>query len=174
MRSEVRLAALIACLACLMSYSCAFATKPVDAPTEQIALSVSPSSAVIKVGGNATISLTVSSILTSQSVCFNEQGFPSSGFVLIFDPQCAALQDGIVKSQLTVEATPAAAPQNFTAYILATVANVTASAPLTITVIPAISPWIPWTGIVIFFLVIGAALFIKPRKSKSKGKMKES
>jgi hypothetical protein len=70
-----------------------------------------------------------------------------------------------------VEATPAAAPQNFTASIIATIGNQTVSTPLTITVIPAIAPWIPWLGILLFFLVIGLALFVKPRKRKGKGKI---
>jgi hypothetical protein len=76
-----------------------------------------------------------------------------------------------MKTLLLVEATPAAAPQNFTAAILATSGNQTVSAPLTITVIPAISPWIPWLGILLFFLVIGLALFVGPRRpNKSKTK----
>jgi hypothetical protein len=132
---------------------------------------VNPSSVVIKVGDEASINLTVTSEAGSGTVCFSEQGFPSSGFTLTFLPQCAIMQQGMANAQLTVGATPAAAPQNFTASILATVGNQTASAPLTITVVPAIPAWIPWLGIVLFFLVIGAALFMKPRKSKSKGKM---
>jgi hypothetical protein len=83
------------------------------------------------------------------------------------------MQQRILNARLMVEATPAAAPQNFTALILASLGNETASTPLTVTVVPAIPAWIPWLGIVVFFLVIGAALFIKPRKSeKRKGKAK--
>jgi hypothetical protein len=70
------------------------------------------------------------------------------------------------RTTLIVEATPAAAPQNFTAAILAISGNENASAPLTITVVPAISPWIPWLGILLFFLVIGLALFVGPHRSR--------
>jgi len=139
----------------------------------QLNVSAIPSTAVIKVGDQATINLTVTGEPASGEVCFSEQGFPSSGFTLIFLPQCANMQQGKANAQLTVEATPAAAPQNFTAQIVATIGNQTASAPLTITVVPAIPAWIPWVGILVFFLVIGAALFIKPRKSKRKGKMND-
>jgi hypothetical protein len=71
-----------------------------------------------------------------------------------------------LNAQLVVEATPAAAPQNFTAQILASVGNQTVSTPLTITVVPAIPAWIPWLGILVFFVVIGAALFVRPRKQQ--------
>ena len=134
-------------------------------------LSTNPSAAVIKVGDTSTINLTATGEEASGMVCFSEQGFPSSGFTLTFLPQCARSQEGVASAQLIIQVTPAAAPQNFTALILATLGNQTASAPLTITVVPAISAWIPWLGILVFFLVIGAALFIKPRRSKRKGKI---
>lgn len=140
----------------------------------RLSLSAIPSAVVIKVGGNATINLTLTSVASSGQVCFGQEGFPDSGFVLTFLPQCAAVQQLITRTKLNVEATPAAAPQNFTALILATLGNQTASTPLTITVVPAIPAWIPWLGVLLFFLVIGAALFIRPRKSakrKGKGKM---
>jgi hypothetical protein len=140
----------------------------------QLSLSANPSAAVIKVGDKAAINLTVTAEGAWGTACFSEQGFPSSGFTLTFLPQCALVQQGMGGAQLIVEATPAAAPQNFTALILATLGNQTASAPLTITVVPAIPAWIPWLGILLFFLVIGAALFVGPRKSakaKGKGKM---
>jgi hypothetical protein len=122
------------------------------------------------VGANATIILTVKGEGILGTVCFSEQGFPSSGFILIFHPQCTPLGQGETGGQLIVEATPAAAPQNFTAAILATLGNQTASAPLAITVVPAIPAWIPWLGIILFFLVIGVALFANPRKSRVKEK----
>jgi hypothetical protein len=131
---------------------------------------------VIKVGDKATINLTLTSEESSGQVCFGQQGFPDSGFTLTFLPQCTLITQRITRAQLIVEATPAAAPQNFTATILATVGNQTASTPLTITVIPAIPAWIPWLGILLFFLVIGLALVVKPRKigkPKGKGKMGE-
>jgi hypothetical protein len=140
----------------------------------RLSLSANPSAVVIKVGGNTTVNLTFTSALSTSQVCFGQEGFPASGFVLIFLPQCAAVQQPVTRTKLNVEATPAAAPQNFTALILATLGNQTASTPLTITVVPAIPAWIPWLGVLLFFLVIGAALIINPRKSakrKGKGKM---
>jgi hypothetical protein len=139
----------------------------------QFTITVNPSAVVIKVGDKATVNLTVTGDGTTGLVCFGEQGFPSSGFTLTFVPQCAAMQQPMVDAQLVVEATPAAAPQNFTALIQASLSNQTASTPLTITVVPAIPAWIPWLGIALFFLVIGAALFVKPRKRKDKGKKGE-
>ena len=136
----------------------------------ELTLSINPSSAVIKVGANATINLSVEGGEGSGTVCFSEQGFPSSGFILTYLPQCAPMKQGTSGGQLIVEATPAAAPQNFTAAILATLGNQTASAPLTITVVPAIPAWIPWLGILLFFLVIAVALFVNPRKSRAKEK----
>jgi len=138
----------------------------------QLNLSINPSAVVIKVGDNATVSLTLTTPLVARLVCFGEEGFPSSGFILTFLPQCTVTEEQPVNTELIVEATPAAAPQNFTALIQATIGNLTASAPLTVTVVPAIPPWIPWAGMLLFFVVIGAALFVKPRKSKSKGKGK--
>jgi hypothetical protein len=134
-------------------------------------LAVDPSVAVIKVGDKATINLTLTSAGVSGQVCYGEQGFPDSGFTLTFLPQCTQVQP-VTATSLIVEATPAAAPQNFTATILATVGNRTASTPLTITVVPAIPAWIPWLGILLFFFVIGLALVVKtPRNVKGKGKM---
>jgi len=141
-----------------------------------LTLSTNPSAAVIKVGDKATINLTLTSVAISGSACFGEQGFPDSGFTLTFLPQCALVHEAMTSAQLVVEATPAAAPQNFTATILATLGNQTASTSLTITVIPAIPAWIPWLGILLFFIVIGLALTVKPRKlrkEKGKGKIGE-
>lgn len=141
-----------------------------------LSLSANPSAVVIKVGANATINLTLTTAASSGQACFGQEGFPDSGFILTFLPQCAAVQQPITRTKLNVEATPAAAPQNFTALILATLGNQSASTPLTVTVVPAIPAWIPWLGVLVFFFVIGAALFIKPRKSaraKRKGKMGE-
>jgi len=148
----------------------------IGASDSNLTLSASPSAAVIKVGDKATINLTLTSVVISGSVCFGEQGFPDSGFMLTFLPQCALVHEAMANAQLVVEATPAAAPQNFTATILATLGNQTASTSLTITVIPAIPAWIPWLGILLFFIVIGLALTVKPRKlrkEKGKGKIGE-
>jgi len=166
---------MIVCLALLLNYPLTpSATYFVHASGSQLSLSDNPSAAVIKVGDKATINLTLTSVDTSGLACFGEQGFPDSGFTLTFLPQCTQIQQPQTSTQLIVEATPAAAPQNFTANILASVGNVTVSTPLTITVIPAIAPWIPWLGILLFFLVIGLALVVKPRKlrkTEGKGKM---
>jgi len=130
-------------------------------------LTVDPSAVTIKVGDTASVNLTIISTGSAGSrVCYSEQGFPSSGFNLTFLPECTSLTQDTTRTLLMVEATPAAAPQNFTATILATNGNETASAPLTITVVPAIPPWIPWLGILLFFLVIGLALFVGPRRPK--------
>jgi hypothetical protein len=173
MRPVLRLAILSAYVILLLHSSALSAGYLMSASGPELSLSANPTAVVIKVGDTSTINLTVSSEAGSGLVCFSEQGFPSSGFVLTFLPQCATMQQRILTSRLMVEATPAAAPQNFTALILASLGNETASTPLTITVVPAIPAWIPWLGIVLFFLVIGAALFIKPRKSeKRKGKAK--
>ena len=140
----------------------------------QLKISANPSSVEIKVGEKASVNLTVTGKSASGKVCFSEQGFPSSGFTITFLPQCALVQQGFASAQLIVEATPAAAPQNFTAQILATLGNETVSVSLTITVVPAIPALIPWLGILLFFLVLGAALFVRPgnsRKRKGKGKM---
>ena len=132
-----------------------------------LSLTVDPSAVTIKVGDSASVNLTTISVgVSGPGVCFSEQGFPSSGFNLTFLPVCTPLTQQTTRTMLIVEATPAAAPQNFTAAILATSGNQIAMAPLTITVIPAISPWIPWAGILLFFLVIGLALYIGPRKSR--------
>jgi hypothetical protein len=130
-------------------------------------LTVDPSAVTIKVGDSAFINLTtISAGISGSQVCYSEQGFPSSGFNLTFLPECTPLTQLTTRTILIVGATPAAAPQNFTAAILAISGNETASAPLTITVVPAIAPWIPWLGILLFFVVIGLALFVGPRRSK--------
>jgi len=163
---------------CLAFLFCSTATPAAgylrDYSTPLLGLTVNPSSVVIKVGDQATINLTVNRVQSSDTVCFSEQGFPSSGFTLTFLPPCTSTGLGVVKAQLTVEATPAAAPQNFTALILAIQGNQTVSAPLTITVVPAIPAWIPWLGLLVFVLVMVVALFVKPRGSKGKGKMSDN
>jgi len=152
---------------------CSGAAPVAGYSTPHLSLTVNPSSAVIKVGDEATINLTVTGVPSSGSVCFSEQGFPSSGFTLTFLPPCTSTGLSVVSAQLTVEATPAAAPQNFIALVLATSGNETISAPLTITVVPAIPAWIPWLGILVFVLVMVVALFVKPRRPKGKGKMND-
>jgi len=158
---------------CLVFLFCSSAAPAAGYSASRFSLSISPSAAVIKVGDEATINLTVTGVQSSGTVCFSEQGFPSSGFALTFLPPCISTGLGVVTAQLTVEATPAAAPQNFTALVLATLGNETVSAPLTITVVPAIPAWIPWLGVLVFVLVMVIALFVKPRRPKGKGKMND-
>ena len=174
LRPVLRFALLSLCVLLLLYSSVLSGRYLFGASPPTLSLSVAPAAVVIKVGANSTVNLRVTSGASSGLICFSEQGFPESGFVLSYVPQCAAMQQHVVSAQLTVEATPAAAPQNFTALILASLQNQTASAPLSVTVVPAIPAWIPWLGIVLFFLVICAALFIKPKRSpkpKRKGKM---
>jgi len=174
MRPVSRLIMISICVIFLLSYNLMFGAGFLqEFSSPPLKLSLNPSAATIKVGDKAEINLTVTSEPTSGTVCFSEQGFPSSGFTLTFLPQCTPVPQIGASAQLIVEATPAAAPQNFTALILATLGNQTASAPLTITVVPAIPPWIPWLGILVFVLVMGAALFRRPRSPKSKGKMND-
>ena len=163
-----------ACIVLLLLAPPVLGSRSMASSSSQLNLAVNPSSVVIKVGDNATVGLTLTTNEFLRQVCFGEEGFPSSGFIVLFVPQCAVTQEEPKNTELIVEATPAAAPQNFTALIQATIGNQTASAPLTVTVVPAISPWIPWLGIFLFFLVIGAALFVRPRKPKLKGKGKKS
>jgi hypothetical protein len=65
-----------------------------------------------------------------------------------------------------VEATPAAAPQSFTAFVIANGGNWTVKAPITITVEPAMPAWIPWSIILVFVLILIVPLMIKTKKPK--------
>lgn len=169
----LRLVIVSICIILLINCCLAVGPGSLRVSGSQLTLVANPSAAVIKVGDKAGINLTATGAVTGGTVCFGEQGFPSSGFTLTFLPQCASVQHGAAEGQLIVEVTPAAAPQNFTALIIATLGNQTASAPLTITVVPAIPAWIPWLGILVFLLVIGAALFVSPKRRKGKRKMSE-
>jgi len=163
-----RLTLLSVCIILLLQVPTLGAAPSMGLADTRLNLAVDPSVAVIKVGDKATINLTLTSAGVAGQVCYGEQGFPDSGFTLTFLPQCTPVQP-VTTTSLIVEATPAAAPQNFTATILATVGNQTASTPLTITVVPAIPAWIPWLGILLFFFVIGLALVVgSPRKGKAK------
>jgi hypothetical protein len=132
----------------------------------RFAFSIAPSSVTIKVGDRATVNLTVSGLtgdLTGQ-VCFGEIGFPDSGFNLTFTPQCSGLDQVGARGVLVIEATPAAAPQNFTAYITAMSGNQSAQAPVTVTVVPAMAAWIPWSLVLAFFLILGIAISGRPKR----------
>ena len=128
-------------------------------------LTLDPPSVVIKVGQNATVNLILAnSGAAGEQLCFGQQGFPDSGFILTFLPQCTMLTPGFLRASLSVEATAAAAPQSFTATILAITGNQTAKAPLTVTVVPGIPVWVPWLIIAVFVLGLGAAVVVQPAK----------
>jgi hypothetical protein len=128
-------------------------------------LMLDPASVVIKVGDKATVNLTVTnSGAPVGKLCFGQEGFPDSGFVLTFLPQCSGLTVGPLGASLTVEATAAAAPQNFTAMILAITGNETAQAALNVAVVPGIPTWVPWLIIVTFILLLGIAVLLQPAK----------
>jgi hypothetical protein len=130
-------------------------------------LTVDPTALVIKVGQSENTTLVLAnSGPTGDQVCFGQQGFPDSGFVLTFLPQCTLLTSGFMRASLIVEATPAAAPQSFTATILAITGNRTAQAPLAITVVPGIPPWVPWLIIVVFVLGLGLAVLLPSKISR--------
>lgn len=123
-------------------------------------LTVTPPSITIKVGDSANVNLTLSNSLLSLKVCFEVENFPTSGFVTTFDPPCVSA-DSSNLAVLTVEATPAAAPQSFTAYVVATGGNWTETAPISVTVEPAMPAWIPWSIILVFVLILLIPVIIK-------------
>jgi hypothetical protein len=133
--------------------------------TSTFNLMLDPASVVIKVGDKATVNLTVTnSGAPVDKLCFGQEGFPDSGFVLTFLPQCSTLTVGSLRASLTVEATAAAAPQNFTAMILAVTDNQTAQAALNVVVVPGIPTWVPWLIIATFILLLGIAVLVRPAK----------
>jgi hypothetical protein len=131
-------------------------------------LIVNPSNVVIKVGNSARVYLTLTNLhVKSETVCFSVEGFPTSGFITSAVPACANLQSsGRATSNLTVEATTAAAPQSFTAFVVATSGNWTMKAPISIIVEPAMPAWIPWSVILIFVLILIVPIAIKIEKTK--------
>jgi hypothetical protein len=128
----------------------------------QPTLTDSPSALVIKVAGNATAKVALSGQpLTYGVVCFVVEGFPSSGFVTTFSPECSNAETlGSINSTLTVEATPAAAPQNFTAFVVAASGNWTENAPVSITVVPGLPAWVPWSIILLFVVVMMSPMLV--------------
>ena len=133
---------------------------------------IEPSSVVIKVGEKSEIQVTVTNAeeISGGQVCFSLDGFPTSGFITTFNPVCADSQSGNVTSVLTVEATPAAAPQNVTAFVIASSGNETAQTVLNVTVISAMPAWIPWAGLLVFFSILGVAIFLRPKISRTGNK----
>ena len=142
----------------------------------ELTLTVDPSSVVIKVGDTARVNVTLRDVMLNPGkVCFGVEGFPSSGFIESFDPTCVDPKpDGETTTRMSVEATPAAAPQNFTASVVAIGPNWTARSPISITVEPAMSAWIPWSIIFVFVLILIIPLLVRTRKTNSAGHRKRS
>jgi hypothetical protein len=138
---------------------------PIHVNGAAFGVTIQPSSVVIKVGDKAQINVTI--INTEEvgggQVCFSLEGFPASGFRTSFAPECADSRNGGFETILTVEVTAAAAPQTVTAYVIASSGNQTAQAVLNVTVEFAMPPWIPWLGLLLFFLILGVAVVWKPR-----------
>lgn len=130
-------------------------------------VTVIPSSVVIRVGEKARINVTVTNAETAPAgqTCFSLEGFPDSGFRTSFVPECATFQLGKITATLTVEATPAAAPQSFAAFVIARSGGQTSKATLDVAVEPAFPPWIAWVGLLLFLLIFGIAIMGKPKLS---------
>lgn len=139
--------------------------NPLDAGLD---LTIDPSSVVMKVGEKARINVTVTTpeALGTGQICFEVQGFPESGFRTSFLPECAAPQLGAIRTVLTVEVTPAAAPQNVTAFVIVRSSTQIAQATLLVTVEPAMPAWVPWLGLLLFFSILGIAIAWTPRSTK--------
>ena len=144
--------------------------NPAELRQAQPTLTIDPSSLVIKVGQNASARVTLLGSPTVYGmVCFSLEGLPASGFITSMDPECVSSEPSkAVNSTLIVEATPAAAPQSFSVFVVASSATWSERAQLGITVVPALPAWIPWTMIVAFILVfIGSVLVGKKRTKDS-------
>jgi hypothetical protein len=143
--------------------------NPLDAG---LGLTIDPSSVVIEVGEKARINVTVTTpeALGTGQICFEVQGFPETGFRTSFLPECATPQLGGIRTVLTVEATPAAAPQNVTAFVIARSGSQVVQATLLVTVEPAIPPWVPWLGLLLFFSILGIAVAWTPRSARKSAK----
>jgi len=140
-----------------------------NATQNQSSLTLEPSSVVIKVGDTATISavLVNGQNSTFTQICFNIEGFPSTGFITSITPECTTLQPfETISASLNVTATPAAAPQNVTALIVATGGTLVVQAFLLVTVVPAIPAWIPWSMIGVFVAILGLSLFWGNRRKR--------
>ena len=128
-------------------------------------VSIVPSSVVTKVGERSRINVTITNpeSVSGSQVCFSAEGFPATGFITTFAPLCSSSQGGRFGTVLTVEVTPAAAPQTVEAHVIARDNNQTAQAVLNITTEPAIPPWIPWAGLLLFVSVLVAVVVLKPK-----------
>lgn len=131
---------------------------------------IQPSSITLKVGEKANITVTIINPerVGGAQVCFSVEGFPNSGFRTSIAPLCTVSQHGVVGTTLAVEVTPAAAPQTVTAYVIANSGNQTAQAVLNVSVEPAMPAWIPWLGLLLFFILLGVGIAWRPRLPKRK------
>jgi hypothetical protein len=131
---------------------------------------IQPSSVVLKVGEKAEINVTITNPekVGGSQVCFNLEGFPTSGFRTSFTRECSDSQHGGFGTVLTVEVTPAAAPQTVTANVIASSGSQTAQAVLNVSVEPAMPAWIPWLGVLLFFSILGVAIAWYPRVSSKR------
>jgi hypothetical protein len=129
------------------------------------AVTVVPSSVVVRVGEKARINVTATSAGAAPigRVCFSLQGFPDSGLRATFLPECATSQSNRITATLTVEVTAAAAPQSFTALVIARGEGQTTQTTLDVTVEPAFPPWITWIGLLLFLLIFAMAITRKPK-----------
>jgi len=137
---------------------------------------IQPSSITIKVGEKAEINVTITNPekVKGAQVCFSLEGFPASGFRTSFTRECSESEHGGFGAILTVEVTPAAAPQTVTAYVIASSGNQTAQTVLNVSVEPAMPAWIPWLGLLLFFSVLGIAIAWKPRSSAKRTRRKST
>jgi hypothetical protein len=129
---------------------------------------IQPSTITLKVGekGNITVIITDPERVSGTQVCFSVDGFPNSGFRTSITPLCSSSEHGVVGTILTVEVTPAAAPQTVTAHVIAISGNQTAQAVLTVTVEPAMPGWVPWLGLLLFFVLLGVGIAWGPKLPK--------
>jgi hypothetical protein len=129
---------------------------------------IQPSSITLKVGekGNITVTIINPERVSGAQVCFSVDGFPTSGFRTSITPLCSSSARGAIGTILTVEVTPAAAPQTVIAYVIAIGGNQTAQAVLTVSVEPAMPGWVPWLGLLLFFVLLGVGIAWRPRSPK--------
>jgi len=151
--------------------SFAFAAAPVNSNplNSQATLTLSQSDLTIKVGDKAAVNVTlvVARVTQPSQVCFSVEGLPG-GFLATFEPQCPSFQASAAEAVLSVEVTPAAAPQEFTALVIGRFDGETAQANLHVTAVPGISPWIPWSLVLAFVAFFVVTLLWTPRRSKKR------
>jgi hypothetical protein len=161
----------IALVASSLTHAEANSVEPRQA---QPTLTINPSSLVIKVGQNASATITLSGSPTAYGrVCFSIEGLPTSGFITTMDPKCVSSGSSqAINSTLSVEATPAAAPQNFSVFVVASSATWSERAQLGITVVPALPAWIPWAMILAFILVFISSALVRKKRTKDSRKLR--